>query len=109
MKKWKVVLSDTAETDLDKIYLYIAEVLLEPRIAWRQIERIRETIRKLDEMPERGTLLPDEPWHSRGLRRLIVDNYLIMYEIMEQSDTVAVIAVLYSKRNIGEVLTIEGR
>ena len=57
MKKWKVFLSDTAKTDLDKIYLYIAEVLLEPRIAWRQIERIRDTIRKLDEMPERGTLM----------------------------------------------------
>ena len=109
MKKWKVVMSDIAETDLDGIYTYIANVLLEPLTALRQYERIRDAVRSLDEMPERGTLLPDEPWRSRGLRRLIVDNYIIIYEILDTTDTVAVIAILYSRRNIGDVLINEGR
>ena len=107
MKKWQVTISEPAEADLDEIYTYITETLLEPVTAWHQIARIREAVLGLDEMPERGSLLPDEPWRSRGLRRLLVDNYTIIYEIQETADTVVVIAILYSRRNLNEALSQE--
>ena len=109
MKKWGVLLSDPAEADIEGIYAYIADTLLEPVTAWRQIERIYNAIFTLDEMPERCPLLMDEPWHSRGLHRLIVDNYSVIYEINEPTDTVSVIAIFYSKRNINELLQQEER
>ena len=104
MKKWDVQLSEPAEDDLDDIYRYIAETLLEPVVAWHQIERIRKAVFSLDVLPERGSLFPREPWQSRGVRRVFVDNYCILYEIQETTDTVNVIAIMYSKRNIEEVL-----
>ena len=103
MKKWDVVVSDPAESDIDGIHSYIAYTLVEPVTAWRQTERIRDAVISLEEMPERGAFLQNEPWRSRGLRRLIVDNFSIVYEIQENSGTVAVVAVLYSKRNIDAV------
>jgi len=109
MKEWNVIVAEPAESDIDGVYNYIANTLFEPVTAWRQTERIREAVSSLEEMPERGSLLQNEPWRSRGLRRLIVDNYSIIYEIQESSDTVAVVAVLYSKRNIDAVLSQEER
>ena len=109
MKKWDVQLSEQAENDLDDIYRYIAESLIEPAVAWRQIERIRRAVFSLDELPERGSYFPQEPWRSRGVKRLYVDNYCILYEINDATDTVGVIAILYSKRNIEDVLVREER
>ena len=109
MKKWDVQLSEPAENDLDNIYRYIAETLLEPLTAWHQIERIRKAVFSLDEMPERGSFFPNEPWRSRGLRRIFVDNYCILYDVQETTDTVDVVAIIYSRRNIEEVLDQEER
>ncbi len=44
-----------------------------------QTLRIMKTIRSLEEMPMRHQLYGEEPWHSRGIRFLPVDNYLIFY------------------------------
>ena len=89
---------------MDEIYGYIAETLLEPEVAWHQIERIYKAIFTLDEMPERCPLLLDEPWRSRGLRRLLVDNYIVIYEVQKDRNIVSVIAVLYCRRNIDALL-----
>lgn len=107
MKTWDVVLTASAETDLDEIYSYIAETLLAPVTAWRQTARILKAIFKLDEMPERCPLLANEPWHSRGLRRLTIDNYSAIYEIDASVNRVSVVAIVYSKRNIDNVLRQE--
>jgi len=109
MKKWDVQMSGPSENDLDDIYRYIADTLFEPTVAWRQIERIRKAVFSLDQMPERGSLFPDEPWKSRGLRRLFADNYCILYKINDATNTVDVIAILYSKRKIEDVLSQEER
>ena len=108
MKTWYVQLSELAENDLYDIYRYIAGTLFEATVAWRQIERIRKAVFSLDQMPERGALFPSEPWKSRGLRRLFADNYCILYEINDATDTVDVIAILNSKRKIADVLSQEG-
>lgn len=34
-------------------------------------------MRSLDELPERYRRYEDEPWNSRGMRMLPIDNYII--------------------------------
>ena len=104
MKKWYVSISEPAEHDLDSIYKHITESLLEPVIAWNQIERIREAIFKLDQMPERFPLYQEEPWLSLGIRRMNIDNYAVFYLIDDSSNSVSVVSVIYSRRNIPGVL-----
>lgn len=41
--------------------------------------RILEQVEKLDDMPNRFPLFEKEPWRSRGLRKLIIDNYIAFY------------------------------
>lgn len=49
--------------------------------------------------PHRITLVNDEPWHSKGIRRLPVKNFFIYFWIDEDNMKVQITAVIYSKRD----------
>jgi toxin ParE1/3/4 len=102
--RYKIVLTQQADTDLRGIYEYIAFILLEPEIAARQLERIEKAILSLDEMPERFRVSEKEPWHSRGLRQMPVDNFIVFYIPKIEDKIVAVIRVMYGGRDIDEQL-----
>ncbi|MDD3890171.1 MAG: type II toxin-antitoxin system RelE/ParE family toxin [Syntrophomonadaceae bacterium] len=104
MSEWKVVYSEQAERDLHNIFEYIAFSLLEPEIAKNQSRRIMDAVAKLNKMPLRYPLYEREPWHSKGLRVLPVDNYLVFYLPVETKTTVAVIRIMYGGRDIEEQL-----
>lgn len=75
--RFEVELTERADRDLRNIFLYIAIDLQSPENAEKQLKRLWSAIRSLDGLPERYHCYEDEPWHSRGLRILPVDNYNI--------------------------------
>ena len=77
--KYQIFYTDSAKQDLKNIYRYICDSLVEPEIAEKLTDKIMKSIRSLDEMPQRYRLFDEEPWRSRGLRILPVNNYLIFY------------------------------
>ena len=98
--RWKVYYSDDALQDLQGIFDYISQVLLEPEIAAEQTNCIMDAADSLDSMPFRFRLYENEPWNSRGLRVLPVDNYLIFYLPNESKQVVTIIRIMYSGRDI---------
>lgn len=104
MKEWKVVYTEQAASDLRGIHDYLAFALLEPEIAKNLTRRILNSVVKLNEMPMRYPLFEKEPWHSKGLRVLPVDHYLAFYLPIETKETVAIIRVMYSGRNLEDQL-----
>lgn len=76
---YEVELSEQADSDLRGIFEYIAFELQFPENASGQLDRLEEQILSLDIMPERYRKYENEPWKSRGLRVLPVDNYVIFY------------------------------
>mgnify|MGYP000886896294 FL=1 len=107
MSEWKVILAPEFKQEFKDIYSYIAEVLLVPETAKNQVTRILDQVEKLDEMPNRFPLFEKEPWHSRGLRKLIIDNYIVFYYPNEQMQEVVVFHIFYGGRNIDELLDKE--
>ena len=101
---YTVQITSRAETDLREIYEYIAYELLSPPTAARQLQRLEEEILSLDQMPNRYPAYPDEPWHSRGLLVMSVDNYLVFYMPDAAAQTVTIIRVMYGSRDIGSQL-----
>ena len=75
MKEYKVKITDEALSDMNQIYDYINETLLSPENAISQYNRIADGILKLSSFPKRFHTLDFEPWRTKGLRRMIVDNY----------------------------------
>ena len=76
---YEVELSEQADSELRGIFEYIAFELQSPENASGQLDRLEEQILSLDIMPERYRKYEKEPWKSRGLRVLPVDNYVIFY------------------------------
>ena len=72
----------------------------------RQTERIMDAADSLDYMPFRYRLYGNEPWRSKGLRVLPVDNYLIFYLPDESKNTVLIIRIMYGGRDISKHLKI---
>lgn len=107
MSKWTVRYTKSAYAELEAIYLYIAEQLLEPEISANQVKRIMRAINDLDEMPHRNPLYPKEPWKGLGLRKLPIDNYIIFYATDDENEEVIVMHIFYGGRNIANILSSE--
>lgn len=102
---YSVVYSSQAMNDLKKIYLYISNVLLVPKTAERQVNRIRETIRSLDFMPSRYCLVDNEPWKSMKMHKVTAGNFIIFYTVDDSCFTVTVIRIFYGGRDIEKLVS----
>ena len=102
--KFEVELAEKADRDLRNIFLYIAVDLSAPENAERQINRLWDAILSLDELPERYRRYEDEPWYSRGMRVLPIDNFVILYIPYLEEKVVRIVTVMYGGRDISEQL-----
>jgi len=98
----QVAWAETAWRDLERIADYIAED--SPGYAAAFVRRVRDHARSLDEMAERGRVVPElEP----TVRELIVGNYRLIYEI-EVLD-VHILALIHGARDLAVLWGNEGR
>ena len=93
---YEVEVSEQADSDLRGIFEYIAFELQSPENASGQLDRLEEQILSLDTMPERYRKYEKEPWKSRGLRVLPVDNYVVLYIPDSDKKVVTILRVMYA-------------
>lgn len=86
--------------DIDDIYAYIAFEKLSPENAKGQTDRISDTIRTLEQMPEAHQDRLVGRYAGKGYKQLIIDNYLVIYKMDNISKKVFVVTVQYQGRNI---------
>lgn len=101
---FEVKLSFQAEKDLRTIYEYIAFELQAVMTASRQLDRLETKILALNTFPTAYPQYQKEPWLSRGLRFLPVDNYLIYFIVDEELKVVTVIRIMYAARDVERAL-----
>ena len=70
-----------------------------PDNAAGRLDKLEEHIIGLERFPEKFRPYEKEPWHSRGLRVMPVDNYLVFYIPDKEAGIVTVIRVMYSGRD----------
>ena len=104
MSNWNIKLTPEFRQDVRDIHSYMANTLLAPETALKQVDRILGEVETLTEMPHRKPLYEREPWKSRGLRKLVVDNFVVFYLTNEKQKDVAVLHVFYCGRNITSLL-----
>lgn len=102
---YTVNISNQAETDLREIYEYIAYELQSPENASGQLDRLEKCILSLSQKPERFRIYDAEPWKSRGLRIVPVNNYCVFYVPNRETGIVTVIRVMYGGRDMETQLT----
>ena len=103
---YEVEVSQQADSDLRGIFEYIAFELKSPKNASGQLDRLEGQILSLNMMPERYRRYEKEPWKSRGLRVLPVDNYVVLYIPDHDKKVVTILRVMYARRDIDNQLNL---
>ena len=99
MDAYEIVITPDAESDLWELRNYIADVLMAPDTAISYIRSIRREIAALSELPARYKSVDEEPWHSRGIRNMISNNFYVYYRIDESVRRVYILNVIYFRRD----------
>lgn len=97
---YQVLLYPKAYRDLDNIYAYISNEILEPDIARRQIDRIWDALSSLSLFPHSHQDRLIGRYSNKGYKQLLVDSYLAIYRIDEEKEEVHVVTIQYVKRDI---------
>ena len=97
--------STKAINDLRDIYSYIAFNLQAPETAAKMVRQIRNSIKELDFMPERNSILDWEPWNSLNTHKMRVGNYLVFYIVDSLQSSVSIVRIVYGNRDIAKALS----
>ncbi len=103
--QYQVKLTRQAIEQIRETRDYIANFLSEPETAQRWMENLRREFAKLYTMPLRFPLTEEEPWRTKGIRKMTVRNFLVYYNVDEDRETVWIIAVIYGRRDQAAALS----
>ena len=98
----KIVYSPKARNDLDEIWTYISEKLLNPSAAEATVNGILDTIDMLQAQAEIGKPLYFSSDMFSGYRFLVYKNYLAFYRT--SADTIYIDRIIYGKRDYMRLL-----
>lgn len=101
---YKVKLTDHAVAQLQEAVIYISKVLQASTVAKHWAARIKKELASLSTMPARYPLTEEEPWHTEGIHKMSVENFLVYYWINEEKKIVWITAIVYARRDQLRVL-----
>ena len=97
--KYVVKLYARTYRDLDGIYTYIAENLMEPVVAIHLVDELEKAIFSLEELPDRGAVRRVGAYANGDYRQLFVKNYMIIYRVLKEIPEVHIVTVRYAPSN----------
>ncbi|MBR1830444.1 MAG: type II toxin-antitoxin system RelE/ParE family toxin [Atopobiaceae bacterium] len=101
---YKVVVQPIALRDMTDAVTYIADELKSPSAAERLSEKLVQGIESLAKLPTRCPTHRVSRPLKREYRQLRVDNYLVLFTVSEENETVTVAHVLYARRSLDKHL-----
>lgn len=85
INKYAIFPSATFKIELKEIIYYFKQKLKEPIIANNLYKKIIKEINSLEFMPERHIKITDYKDKKRNLHRLLIYNYVIIYEVVNDT------------------------
>ena len=99
MNEYEVRVTRQALEQMKEIVHYISNDLIAPDAAGNLLDKMKAEITKLSSFPKKQSLIDEEPWRTDGVRKLVVNNFLIYYWVDDENNRVQVTAVIYSRRD----------
>lgn len=97
--KYNLQFAKPAEKDMEDVFEYIYLTLSAPEAAKNLMHKMENQISCLSDFPYANELCRDDILAENGYRRLVVDNYIVIYSVDEYKKTVFIVRVFYGKRN----------
>ena len=99
-----VKITDIAEEDILSTVKYIADVLKAPIAANNLLDEIEKQEEILGHTPKIYPFAPDYYLAEKGIRFVMIKNYIMFYTINEEEKTVTIIRFLYGRRDWKNIL-----
>jgi len=96
LDKYTIKLYTQAYQDLDSIYTYIAENLLEPDTALNMVDELEKAIFSLEQLPKRGAPRRVGAYTNSDYRQLFIKNYVIIYRVLKEKKEVHIVTIRYT-------------
>lgn len=96
MKLYNVNLTPKAKENIKDTIYYISHVLNEPQNARNFLDFIEKEIKNLNYMPSSHQLVDEEPFHSKGVRKINIKKFIAYFVIDEKNYVVWILAFAYS-------------
>ena len=95
---YKIMRTDKAEDQLRDIIYYIADDSGSIDVALKYLDKIEESINRLKEFPNSGSIPRYSILKKQGYRVIIVEKHLIFYKVNEGNKTVIIYAIVDGRR-----------
>lgn len=96
---YEIEFTEDCRDEIREIYEYISENLDAQMAAKNLMKKMRDAVMNLKENPEIYMKIERKDRNKRDFRRLVVNNYVILYTIDEDKKIVYISHMYYGKRN----------
>ena len=96
---YEIEFTEDARDEIREIYEYISKNLVNKEAAKRLMRKMRNSVMDLAESPRLYAKIEKKDRMKKEFRRIVVDNYIILYKIDENKKTVYISHMYYGKRN----------
>ncbi|MCL1875216.1 MAG: type II toxin-antitoxin system RelE/ParE family toxin [Synergistaceae bacterium] len=102
--EYEVIISESAERDINKILMYMTVKLANPQAATDWADELAMRYNELSKHPKMYGYSLIEPLRRIGYRRFVVKNYIVFYRLDDVRRRVIIVRVFYSKQNYEKYL-----
>ncbi|GHT83053.1 hypothetical protein FACS1894137_03230 [Spirochaetia bacterium] len=102
---YRVAYSKLIDADFDSSYEYIKEKLEAPRAAEKLFDGLINKLDYICKAPFTRPLVQDRHLAFLGIRSIKIKNYVLYFNVDEESNTINALRFLYNKRNWINILT----
>ncbi len=101
---YNVIVTQDANKDLDEALDYIANHLKSPTAAKNLLEKVEKIYTELTFGPYIYAWCNQERLRDKGYRKVVVNNYIIIYRVDEDHKTVYILRIFFGRRNYAEII-----
>ena len=93
--KYSLQFTKAASEDFDEIYEYISNILNAPNSAKKLMAEMEEKVLNLCDFPKMYPYSEDLYLKQKGYRKLVVENYVILYLVSDEDKQVVISRAFY--------------
>ena len=101
---YKLVITELAHQDLDRIVSYIVVQLSNSKAAGDFLDEVRACYGFLKSTPMMYERCQDRRLGEDGYRKAVIKNYVLVYKISEESKTVSIMRFFYSAQDYTKLI-----
>ena len=96
---YEIEFTEDCRDEINEIYEYISEKLVEENSAKKLMRKMRDAVMDLSETPNLYMKIEKKDRNKREFRRMVIDNFVVLYTVDENSKKVYIAHMHYGRRN----------